>query len=128
MNAVNALSLVLLGLSGFLLDMHRRSWLAAQQDSSLSERDRRFARSQYRRRTQASSIIGALGVAIGIGPLMTSPWPLLLYTASLVAACGCIMLLAAIDAWATRQNYARLRSEHLAAQIKLVQELRRDDG
>jgi hypothetical protein len=36
------------------------------------------------------------------------------------------MLLAAIDAWATRQNFARLRSEQLAAQVKLVQELRRD--
>jgi hypothetical protein len=124
-----ALSLILLGLSGFLLDMHRRSWSASRHDPSLSDGDLRFARSRYRRRTQASGIIGALGIAIAIGPLVPSrPWPFLIYTASLVAGCGCIMLLAAIDAWATRQYYARLRSEHLAAQMRLVQELRRDDG
>ena len=34
-----------------------------------------------------------------------------------------IMLLAAIDAWSTRQYYARLRSEQLTAQIRLSREL-----
>jgi hypothetical protein len=129
MYSIFLLSLLLFGLSGLLLDMHRRSWLAARQDNSLSDFDVRFARSQYRRRTQASGIIGALGAGIAVGPLVPSePWPFVLYTASLVGACGCLMLLAVIDAWATRQNYARLRSEHLAAQMKLVQELSRDDG
>jgi hypothetical protein len=123
------ISLPLLALSGVLLDMHRRSWRNSEQDNSLDERDRRFARAQYRRRTQASGIIGALGVAIGLGPLVpTEPWPFLLYTGSLAGACACIMVLAAIDVWATRQNYARLRSEQLVAQLKTVRELRRDDG
>ncbi len=128
MVTVYATSLVLIGLSGLMLDMHRRSWRGAQQDPSLSDRDRRFAQAQYRRRTQASAIIGALGLAIGMGPLVPlRPWPMVLYVASLAGACGCILLLAAIDVWATRQNYARLRSEQLAAQMKLARELSRDD-
>lgn len=129
MFTVYAISLVLIGLSGLMLDMHRRNWRAAQRDPSLDERNVRFARSQYRRRTQASAIIGVLGAAIGLGPVIPlRPWPMVLYVFSLAGACGCIMLLAAIDAWATRQNYARLRSEHVVAQVKLARELQRDDG
>lgn len=118
------ISLILIGLSGVLLDSHRRAWRAAQQDATKSERERRFALAQYRRRMQASGIIGVLGAAIGIGPLVPrEPWPLVVYLASLSGACGCIMLLAALDAWATRQYYARLRNEQLTAQIKLAREL-----
>ena len=91
----------------------------------LSDRDRRFARSQYRRRMQASGIIGVLGAAIGIraagaaraladGALRGCFW---------LGRALAIMLLAAIDAWATRQNYARLRSEQLTAEIRLAREL-----
>src|SRR3990172_13003030 len=106
MFTVAAISLLLIGLSGVMLDMHRRSWRAAQQDSALKERDRRFAEAQYRRRTQASAIIGVLGAAIGVGPLVPrEPWPMLLYVASLGGACLCIMLLGGLAAWATRQNY-----------------------
>jgi hypothetical protein len=95
----------------------------------LTARDRRYAQAQYRRRSQASAIIGLLGAAIGLEPLVPlQPWPMLIYVASLAAACGGIMILAAIDAWATRENYTRLRSEQLAAQLKLAQELKRDDG
>jgi hypothetical protein len=129
MVVVYAASLVLIGLSGLMLDLHRRSWRAAQQDGSLSDRERRFAQAQYRRRTQASAIIGVLGAAIGMEPLVPlRPWPMALYVASLAGACVCIMLLAALDAWATRQYYARLRDEQLAAQLKLARELKRDDG
>jgi hypothetical protein len=121
------LSLLLIGLSGLLLDLHRRGWRSAQQDLALSDRDRRFAQSQYRRRTKASGIIGILGAAIGLGPLIPPrPWPMAIYVASLGGSCAAIMLLAAIDAWASRQNFVRLQSEQLAAQIKLARELSRD--
>lgn len=124
---VYLVSLLLIGLSGVMLDMHRRAWRMAQHDESLSQRDRRFARSQYRRRMQASGIIGLLGAAIGMKPLVPpTPWPMALYVASLAGGCLCIMLLAGLDALATRQNFARLRSEQMAAQIKLVRELTRD--
>lgn len=124
MASTYVISLVLIGLSGMLLDMHRRSWRAAQDDTTLSERDRRFARSQYRRRTQASGMIGVLGAAIGMYPLVPQePMPITLYLASICCACLAIMLLGALDAWATRQNFMRIRSEQLAAQVKLAREL-----
>jgi hypothetical protein len=118
------ISLMLIGLSGLLLDSHRRAWLAVKQDATKAEPARRFALAQYRRRMQASGIIGVLGAAIGVGPLVPrEPWPLVLYLSTLSGACACIMLLAALDAWATRQYYARLRNEQLTAQIKLTREL-----
>jgi hypothetical protein len=121
------ISLLLIGLSGLLIDLHRRGWRTAQQDAALSDSDRRFARSQYRRRTQASGIIGVLGAAIGLGPLVPPrPWPMAIYVAALGGACVAIMLLAAIDAWASRQNLVRLQSEQLTAQIKLARDLSRD--
>jgi hypothetical protein len=127
MAAAYVISLMLIGLSGLMLDMHRLSWHAAQHDKTLSERDLRFARSQHRRRNQASGVIGILGAAIGLGPLVPArPWPMALYVASMAGACLSIVVLAGLDAWATRQNFLRLRSEQLADQIKMVRELRRD--
>ena len=121
-----AISLGLIGLSGFLLDSHRRSWRAVEQDETLSDRERRYFRSQYRRRVQASGIIGVLGAAIGVRSLVPhEPWPMTLYLVFLAGACFCIMVLAALDAWATRQHFARVRTEQLTAQIKLARELAR---
>jgi hypothetical protein len=120
-----AISLVLIGLSGFMLDWHRRSWRAAEQKAALPDHERRFLRAQFRRRMQASGIIGLLGAAIGVKSLVPAqPWPMLLYVVFLAGSCLCIMVLAGLDAWATRQYYARLRSEQLTAQIKLARELR----
>lgn len=120
-----AISLALMCLSGLLIDSHRRSWRAARQNDDLPARDRRYAQSQYRRRMQASSIIGVLGAAIAIYPLIPrEPGPMAFYLASLVSACACIMLLAFLDAWATRQHYRRLLGERLTAEIKLATELR----
>jgi hypothetical protein len=127
MIGTSVISLFLLGLSGLLLDMHRRSWRAAQADSSLSLGDRRFARSQNRRRTQSSGMIGVLGAAIGVYPLVPrEPLPITAYLAAVSLGCLAMLLWAALDAWATRQNFIRLRSEHLAAQAKLARELGRD--
>lgn len=125
MLATVVLSLILMGLSGFLLDLHRRSWRSTEQDASLTPIERRYALSQYRRRMQASAIIGVLGAAIGCRPLVPhDPVWLLLYVISLLGACLAITVLACMDAWATRQHFARVRSEHVAAQVKLVRELR----
>ena len=120
-------SLFLIGLSGLLIDLHRRSWRAVQHMDSISTADLRFARSQYRRRIQASGTIGVLGAVLGVYPLVPRvPLPFTLYLVAITLACMAIMLLAALDAWATRQNFLRLRSEQLAAQIKLTRELGRE--
>ncbi len=89
----------------------------------------RFARSQFRRRSQASGIIGVLGAAIGLYPLVPhEPLPITLYLLAISTACLAILLLAALDAWATRQNFNRLRSEHVAAQLQLARELGSDNA
>jgi hypothetical protein len=122
-------SLLLIGLSGWMLDWHRRSWRKAAFDASISNSERRYALSQYRRRMQASSIIGVLGVAIALGPIVPRrPWPMMIYLISVAAACLAITFLAAIDAWATRQYFARLRSQNLAAQVQLARELRTEQS
>lgn len=129
MIATCIVSLSLVGLSGLLLDMHRRSWRAVQQGSSLTHGDLRFARSQFRRRMQASSIIGVLGAAIGVWPLVPQkPAPITLYLSAILSACLASMMLAALDAWATRQNFVRIRSEQLADQVKLVRDLARESA
>jgi hypothetical protein len=117
-------SLFLIGLSGVFLDLHRRSWRAAQQAESVSPSDLQFARSQYRRRMQASSTIGVLGAVLGVYPLVPhAPLPITLYLIAITLACMAIMMLAALDVWATRQNFMRLRTEQLATQIRLSREL-----
>ena len=125
MLSIYVISLVLLGLSGLLLDWHRRSWRNAQHDPTLSDRDRRFALAQYRRRMQASTIIGVLGAAIGVGPLVPrTPLWMVAYLASLIGACACIMLLGLLDLLASQQNVRRLRSEQMTAEAKLARELK----
>ena len=120
-------SLFLIGLSGLLLDLHRRSWRATQHIESISPADLRFARSQYRRRMQASGTIGVLGAVLGVYPLVPrAPLSITLYLVAISLACLAIMMLAALDAWATRQNFMRLRTEQLAAQIKVARDLGRE--
>jgi VIT1/CCC1 family predicted Fe2+/Mn2+ transporter len=127
MIATCIVSLLLIGLSGVLLDSHRRSWRAAQQNESISPADLRFARSQYRRRTQASGTIGVLGAVLGVYPLVPhAPLAITLYLVAITLACLAIMLLAVLDAWASRQNFMRLRGEQLATQVKLARDLDRE--
>ncbi len=129
MVSTSIVSLLLIGLSGLLVDLHRRSWRTAQADQTLTQSDVRFARSQFRRRSQASGIIGVLGAAIGLYPLVPhEPLPITLYLLAISTACLAILLLAALDAWATRQNFNRLRSEHVAAQLQLARELGSDSA
>jgi hypothetical protein len=118
-------SLTLLGVSGLLLDSHRRAWRHAQDSTDLPPQEKRYSLSQYRRRMQASGMIGLIGAAIAVGPLVPHrPEPMTLYLAALLAACAWIMLMALLDYWATRQHYRRIRSEQLTAQVRLTMELR----
>ena len=124
MIAVVIISLALLGISGLLIDSHRRAWREARDSSTLPERDKRFAGSLYRRRMLASGTIGAIGAGIALWPLVPrQPLTMAAYLAMLLAACTWIMLLALLDFWATRQHYRRLRSEQRAKQVHLAIEM-----
>lgn len=122
-------SLALLGLSGALIDSHRRTWRAAQESADLSARSRRFAQAQYRRRLQASGMIGVIGTIIALWPVVPrEPGPMMFYTAALLAGCVWIMLLALLDLLATRHYYRRLRDEQLAKHVEMALEIRALQG
>ena len=124
MFAVLFISLSLLGISGLLMDSHRRTWQEARDSHTLPERDKRFAGSMFRLRMLASGTIGAVGAANAVGPLVPhAPLAMTVYLAVLLAACAWIMLLAMFDVWATRQHYRRLRSEQRAKQVQLAVEM-----
>ncbi len=64
----------------------------------------------FRRRMLASGMIGGIGAAIGVGPIVPrAPLAMAFYLATLLAACAWIMLLAMLDVWATRRHYRQLR-------------------
>jgi hypothetical protein len=121
MIAVAIISLTLLALAGLLIDSHRRTWREARDSHTLSAADKKFARSMYVRRMQASSMVGLMGAAIGVWPAIDDrarPWALLLYTAILLAACAWSMVLAMFDFVTTRRHFHRKRMEHLAKQLQ----------
>jgi Tfp pilus assembly protein PilV len=131
MVAVVIISLTLLGLSGLLIDSHRRTWREARESTSLSEADKSFARAMYLRRMQASAMVGVMGAAIGIWPAVDQqarPWTLLLYTAILLVACAWSMALAMFDIWATRRHFHRKRMESLSKQLQQTVEMAAADG
>jgi len=122
--SVILISLLLLGISGLLIDSHRRAWREARESSTLSEREKHFAGSMFRRRILASGTIGAIGTGIAVGPLVPRlPLAMAVYLALLLAACAWILLLAMFDVWATRRHYRQLRNEHRAKQVQLVAEI-----
>ena len=124
MFSIYTFSLLLLALAATLLMMHRRSWLAVRDSTQMQRLEKRYALAQYRRRRQASGMIAVVGIAIGLGPFVPHrPGPYTLYLGVLLCACLSLVLLAGLDGWATRQHYRRLRSEQMAAQIKLTMEL-----
>jgi hypothetical protein len=124
MLGVILISLALLAISGLLIDSHRRTWHHARDSAELSDRDRRFAQSMYRRRMLASGMIGGIGAGIGVGPIVPrEPLAMAFYLATLLAACAWIMLLAMLDTWATRRHYRRVRREQLSKQLQLTVEM-----
>ena len=119
------LSLALLGLSGALIDSHRRSWREVLQKPDLPERAKRFARTQYRRRLQASGMIGLIGALVAVWPIVPRlPGPMMFYASALLAGCSWIMLLAVLDLFATRHHFRRLRDEQLTAHLQMILEMR----
>lgn len=126
MLAVAIISLTMLGLSGLLIDSHRRTWHEARDSTSLSQADKQFARAMFARRMQASALVGLMGAAIGVWPLFDNqarPWALLFYTAILLSACAWSMALAVLDIWATRRHFQRKRIEQLKKQMQLTVEM-----
>jgi MFS family permease len=114
-------SLFLIGLSGWMLDLHRRGRQRVREQASRDPVVHRFATAQYRRRMLASGFIGVLGAAIAIAPLVPRrPWPMAIYLVVLAVGWCWIVAAAFMDVVATRRHYRRLRQ---AASDTLLREL-----
>lgn len=118
------MSLGLLGLSGLLIDQHRRVWADAREDLAAGSPLHRFARSQFRRRMIGSSMIGVVGALIALHPIIPrEPEWVVVYIASLLLGCLAIFTAGLIDALAGARHYRRARLEDRLKQAKLAFEL-----
>lgn len=117
-------SLLLLALSGLLIDTHRRAWQRQQAQADLSESNRRFAYRQYRRRMLASATIGVVGALIGVHPVVPrQPAWMASYLAILLLLCLWILIAGMMDAAAGALQYRKERRKQLASHAKLTREL-----
>lgn len=109
------LGVALLVFSAVLVWTHLRAWRTAEA-ADLSPRDRQFAWRQFRRRAQTSAMIGIAAIAIMVAPLITSRASALVsvfYLAGLLLLVLWVILLALVDAIATRRHYGTLQRGEL---------------
>ncbi|TWT89046.1 hypothetical protein Mal64_25380 [Pseudobythopirellula maris] len=111
------ISLLLLGVSGALIDSHLRQWRAVVARHASEATETRFFRRRHRRRLTASTLIGVAGAMIAVWPLVpTTPLAVIAYLALLSAAASVILALGLFDAAASAKYYgARNRKEAAAA-------------
>jgi len=126
--SVIVVSVILLLTATGLLLSHVWAWRAFQQQP-LEAEELDFRRRQFRRRMHTSAMLGLLAIAVLIGYVLTwwlrSGWfALVFWTAVMVLACW-VMLLAAMDIWATKRHFGRLRQHYVIEQAKLEAQIRR---
>jgi hypothetical protein len=111
-----------------LLAWHIRTWRAVRvRRVDRAELD--FRRRQFRRRVQASAMLGLLGPAVFFGSLMMvyrlRPLAITLYWLAVIVVLGWLALLALADVLATKQYFGRVQDHYTVEQAKLRAELRR---
>jgi hypothetical protein len=119
-------TILLLAAVGLMIS-HVRSWRTFQKES-LEAEDFDYRRRQFRRRMQTSAMLALLAVALLVGyalPVWLGPAAVTAYWIVVMAVACWVALLAAVDIWATRHHFARLRHHSLVEQTKLQAELRR---
>ena len=119
---------VLFAIAALLMLQHEWTWRKIQR----TERDSRevdFARRQYRRRLQASGLIGVVAVAIAVSGWVEQAWQVLFYWIGVALVVVWILLLGLVD-WASsyahfQRIHKRQLAEHAALQAELKAELDR---
>lgn len=111
-----------------LLVWHVRAWRAVRgRHADPAEFD--FRRRQFRRRVQASAMLGLLGLAVFLGGLMMvyrlRPLAITLYWLAVIVVLGWLALLALADVLATKHYFGRIQDHYTVEQAKLRAELRR---
>ena len=119
-----ALSIVLIVASATLILWHLRTWRAADH-GGLGDREADFLRRQFRRRWQASGMIGLVGVLL-LGDLwITDPLSALLYWCGVALMVAWTTLLALADWFASRVYYGHLTSASHAEHAVIKAEIER---
>lgn len=126
MFATSLLSLVLLTLSGLLLDAHRRAWREAKASQAGPSR---LARGRVVRRSFASGAIAVVGCLVILWPVTPrEPFWVVLYGATLASLATMIFAAGVWDAWVTskhlRAESRRQVAEQTKALVKAVEEHR----
>lgn len=117
-----SVGVVLVALGVWLLRWHVRTWRGQREDDTLSERERRHYRGQFRRRMQISGMLVLIGVLIPVGDLLI-PWQkfprvFALYWGVVLLILAWIMLLAALDWLSSRMNARAARAALFSLQRK----------
>ncbi|MEQ8209939.1 MAG: hypothetical protein RH917_08900 [Lacipirellulaceae bacterium] len=103
----------LIALSAGLLALHWQAWREAEATRG------EFESRQLNRRSQASALIGVVGLAVTLfEQIPRRPWPFTIYAACLVVATGLILWLAFADVMANRQQEHEQRMSDLAEALK----------
>lgn len=119
---------VLLVLSVALIWRHVVVWREMQLED-LEPGQLRFFRQQFRRRVQASAMLGLLGVGLLIQQLIPGKEQPMLWTISLLIILGLLLwvvLLALVDLWHTRFQARRLDQHAMVETAKMRAEIERE--
>ena len=103
----------------FLVRSHLRTWRKRRNDPDIDQGDMFHYAGQFRRRMQASGLLGVIGVLIAAGdiliPWRRAPGMFALYWGAILLITAYLILLALADALATaahtRAALARLRAQ-----------------
>ena len=111
-----------------LMAWHIRAWESfRRREADAAEVN--YRRRQFRRRMQTSAMLALAAIALGVGQPLTvwvnSAWFTPLYWLAVLLLVGWMVLLAVVDAWASRVYYGRLQQQCRLEEIKLQAEVRR---
>jgi hypothetical protein len=120
----------LLGISALLLWIHLRAWRAYQCEG-LEEQAFDFRRRQFRRRMQASAMIGIVGILVVISLALTEPVMIAILWLVVMSLVLWMLLLAFADMASSYFYYNQIRAQHTAEHATLqaqVDKIRRREG
>lgn len=109
-----------------LMTWHIRSW-GVQRASGLEPKEYDYRRRQFGRRMQTSALLAIIAVSLPIGVWLIRIRPAagVIYWGAVLLLVAWVGILAAIDIWATKYFYGKLRDTYRIEQARLQAELRR---
>ena len=113
----------------WMMRMHVGTWRAVDGDESREAHEVNYHRRQYRRRMQASGILGLLGIMILVGHFVRPPMAALvvaLYWATALLTVAWLLVLACFDAISTRLYFGRMRRRAESQEALRKAKLRRE--